>query len=168
MKRRDFVKLISLSGTYLALGGGGMILNACDSSGGSTGELDLDPRSPEDFITNLLLPGDQGLYGLFHPDTPFLITPKETEMELIPGKATSTLGYEVIAGNKTYYNPTFKLRRNDFVDATLFNELDEETIVHWHGLELDHLNDGHPNNVILPNNSYNYDYQVINRGATYW
>ena len=93
MKRRDFIKLVGLGGTYITIGGGGIILNSCDSTGsGGGGNLDLDPRSPEDFITNLLLPGDQGLYGLFRPDSPFLITPKETEMDLIPAKTTSTHG----------------------------------------------------------------------------
>ena len=168
MKRRDFVKLISLGGGFIAAGGGSFILHSCDSSGSGGGDMNLDPRSPEGFINQLLVPGEQGLYGLFHPDSPFLITSKETETEIIPGKLASTYLYEVVTGDKIFYNPIFRLRKGDTVDATLFNELDEETIIHWHGLKLDHLNDGHPNNAIPPDTSYNYNYQVINRAATYW
>ncbi|MEQ9618401.1 MAG: multicopper oxidase family protein [Deltaproteobacteria bacterium] len=169
MKRREFLKLISLGGSFIAAGGGSFILHSCDSTGsGGGGGMNLDPRSSEGFINQLLVPGDEGLYGLFHPDAPFLITPKGTETEIIPGKLASAFLYEVDTGDKIYYNPIIRLRTGDTVDATLFNELDEETIIHWHGLEVDHANDGHPNSAIQPNTSYNYNYQVINRGAAYW
>ncbi len=64
MKRRDFVKLISLGGGFIAAGGGSFILHSCDSSGSGGGDMNLDPRSPEGFINQLLVPGEQ-LY-LFH------------------------------------------------------------------------------------------------------
>jgi len=171
MKRRNFLRILGFGGVVLGAGGGGLIFNSCDSSGGGGGgggDMGLDPRSPEGFINRLLVPGDEGLYGLFNPDSPFLIVPKETETEIVPGKPASSFLYEVDAGDRIFYNPIFRLRKGDTVDATLLNELDEETIIHWHGLELDHANDGHPNSAIPHDSSYNYNYEVINRGATYW
>jgi len=172
LNRRDFLRIMGMGGAVLGAGGGGLILNSCDSSGGGGGggggASNFDPRSAEGFVQPLNVPGDEGLMGIFNPDAPFLISPKNVETEFLPGKPAAAFQYETIAGDRTYYNPVFRVTKGQQVEATMANELDEETIIHWHGLEIDSVNDGHPNNAVPAGASYNYNYPILNRGATYW
>ncbi|MEZ4546317.1 MAG: multicopper oxidase family protein [Thermodesulfobacteriota bacterium] len=174
LNRRDFLRIMGMSGAVLGAGGGGLVLNSCDSSGGGGGggggggTTNFDPRSAEGFVQPLNVPGEEGLMGIFNPEAPFLISPKNVEMEFLPGKPAAGFQYETIAGDRTYYNPVFRLIKGQQMEATMANELDEETIIHWHGLEIDSVNDGHPNNAVPGGESYNYNFPILNRGATYW
>lgn len=48
------------------------------------------------------------------------------------------------------------------------NELDEQTIIHWHGLHVPAEMDGHPRFAIAPNATFDYSFRVLNRAGTYW
>lgn len=171
MRRRDFLKLIGIGGTVLTTTGvSGLLLNSCDDgySGGGGNGTDFDPRSSEGFVNQLLVPGDDGLYGFFEPRSPFEIISTEITAEILPGKPTNFWVYEVNQGERAYLNPIFRLRTGDSFSPTLINDLSEETIIHWHGFEVESINDGHPNNAIAPGNSYPYNFTNINRAATYF
>jgi blue copper oxidase len=64
--------------------------------------------------------------------------------------------------------PTLRVRRGQRVRVQFQNDLDEDSIVHWHGLEVAPANDGHPRQVVPPGQRYAYDFQVVNRAGTYW
>jgi len=116
----------------------------------------------------LRLPVNNGLLGVFEPEAPFTLTAHETTYGILPGKTTRLWVYEVEAGGKSFINPIIKIKRGDYFNTTLRNELPEPTITHWHGLHVDFKNDGHPSYQIAQGDEYQYDFQVQNRAATYW
>jgi FtsP/CotA-like multicopper oxidase with cupredoxin domain len=50
----------------------------------------------------------------------------------------------------------------------MHNELGEESIVHWHGLDVPDEADGHPRHAVSSGTSYTYDFSVSSRAGTYW
>ena len=68
----------------------------------------------------------------------------------------------------TYLGPIFHFRPGQNVRINFSNHLSEETIVHWHGLHVPEAADGHPRLVIAPNESYVYDFTVLDRPGMYW
>ncbi len=64
--------------------------------------------------------------------------------------------------------PTIRVRRGNRARITLENGLDEETILHWHGLRVPEAADGHPRLAIAPGARYAYDFEVTDRAGTYW
>jgi blue copper oxidase len=50
----------------------------------------------------------------------------------------------------------------------LSNELPEEHVAHWHGLDVPEAMDGHPRCQFPSGGSYLYDFTVLNRAGTYW
>lgn len=68
----------------------------------------------------------------------------------------------------TYLGPTLRLRRGQRLRVQLENGIDEETIVHWHGLYVSERNDGHPRYAIAPGERFVYDFEVDERAAMYW
>ncbi len=101
-----------------------------------------------------------------------------TETAILPGKATRTWSYrgEVLAGDAgvvehipgSYLGPILRLRKGQKVRVRFTNELDEPSIVHWHGLHVPQEADGHPRLAIDPGETYTYEYTVHNRAGTYW
>lgn len=64
--------------------------------------------------------------------------------------------------------PTLRMRRGERVGLTLENRLPEETILHWHGLDVPEAADGHPRLAIAPGTRYDYEFEVRDRAGLYW
>ena len=64
--------------------------------------------------------------------------------------------------------PTLVATYGDTATITLRNGLTQPTITHWHGMLVDHLNDGHPMEVVAPGGSYAYAFPIKNRAALNW
>ena len=64
--------------------------------------------------------------------------------------------------------PTLRMRRGERVELTLQNALPEQTILHWHGLDVPESADGHPRLAIAPGARYDYAFQVRDRAGLYW
>lgn len=77
-------------------------------------------------------------------------------------------GIGSLAFNGSIPGPTLRVRGGDRFLVTLENGLAEETILHWHGLDVPALADGHPRLAVGPGASYRYDFTVSNRAGTYW
>ncbi len=54
------------------------------------------------------------------------------------------------------------------VDISMTNHLPEETITHWHGMIVDHMNDGGPMLHVPTGGSYHYNFTVRQRAALNW
>ena len=63
--------------------------------------------------------------------------------------------------------PTLRLRRGETVALALENQLPEETILHWHGLDVPEAADGHPRLAIPPGARYDYSFTVRDRAGLY-
>ncbi len=64
--------------------------------------------------------------------------------------------------------PTIRTRTGDTARIRLENALPESTILHWHGLRVPEIADGHPRLAIAPDARYQYEFPVIDRAGTYW
>jgi FtsP/CotA-like multicopper oxidase with cupredoxin domain len=113
-------------------------------------------------------PGTVARHPLYLPPTVGL----SSAYNLNEAPATVDLGgghlSNVWAYNGTLPGPSFRGRPGDTAVITLGNQLPQETITHWHGMIVDHENDGHPVYAIPPGGTYNYSFVVNQRAALNW
>jgi suppressor of ftsI/bilirubin oxidase len=84
------------------------------------------------------------------------------------GGATFALAYLATYKGREYRNPTLVFKTGQRVRIELVNQLDQPTIVHWHGLRVDSRNDGGGMSLAAPGERYAYDFRVRDRAALYW
>ena len=156
MYRRDLLRLLSLS----------TLAGATGCSG-----VSADP-SPASFSRQTTPP-----FG-FVPDVEFTLTAAPDEVALLPGAPTRVWRFtgvllrgpadtlEILPGS--YLGPVIRLRRGQQVRIRFTNQLGEDSIVHWHGLDVPDSADGHPRLAIGHGQEYVYDFEVTNRAGTYW
>ncbi len=84
------------------------------------------------------------------------------------GRAALTLAYLATYKGREYRNPTLAFKTGQRVRIELVNQLDQPTIVHWHGLRVDSRNDGGGMMLAAPGERYAYDFRVRDRAALYW
>ncbi len=130
----------------------------------------LGTGAPEagEFPSPLRLSGSSGVLGVLDISAPLTIAAKSVAHSIFQGKETPLLVYQVEQNGNTWVNPVFRVRRRTTVRAKLRNSLDENTIIHWHGLKVDGKNDAHPSYAIAASVTYDYEFQVPNRAGTYW
>lgn len=68
----------------------------------------------------------------------------------------------------THLGSVLRFRRGQRIRVRFRNDLDEPSIVHWHGLDVPEAADGHPRLAVGPGREYAYDFEVVNRAGTYW
>jgi len=129
-------------------------------------EVRLPP--PADFPNALLLPGASGTFGVVDASQALTIVAKPAEYAILPGKPARGLAYEVEQGGNRFLNPILRIRKGTTFRARFWNALDEESIIHWHGLEVDSNNDGHPHYAVPGGATFDYHFPVVSRAATYW
>jgi blue copper oxidase len=71
----------------------------------------------------------------------------------------------VLAYNGRFPGPTWTARAGEQVRTLLRNGLNEPTITHWHGLVVDHWNDGGPHLSVGPGGTHQYDFPIIQRAG---
>ena len=100
--------------------------------------------------------------------------PDVVETTLVADETMVDIGNGVRARAFTYNGtvpgPHFDLKVGDTVIVHLENRLDDnETSIHWHGIELENASDGTPvtQNNVPPGGSFRYEFRVIRPGV-YW
>jgi FtsP/CotA-like multicopper oxidase with cupredoxin domain len=68
----------------------------------------------------------------------------------------------------SYLGPVIRLRRGQKVRVRFGNQLAEDSIVHWHGIDVPESADGHPRLAIGRGHEYVSEFEVTNRAGTYW
>jgi cuproxidase len=81
----------------------------------------------------------------------------------IKGKPTRTYGYSA-----PILGPVIRLRRGDEVAMSVENALDTVTTVHWHGLLVPGHNDGGPQQLIKPGDTWRPVLKIDQPAATLW
>ncbi len=81
----------------------------------------------------------------------------------VNGNSIGVLGY-----HKGILGPTIVAERGEQVSINLKNNLEEETNIHWHGLMIPAIMDGHPENIVKSGDSFNYLFKVDQRAGMYW
>ncbi|MBD3276446.1 MAG: multicopper oxidase domain-containing protein, partial [Candidatus Marinimicrobia bacterium] len=170
MNRRDFLTKAGI----IAGGGliGGTLVHQAISRFGSVDAAraqGLDPLNPDAFRNPLPVPGRDGFLGSFEPNgEPFEISTIPADRQITGGTADFMNLYRIEQNGKTWYNPVLRVRNGEQFRMTLNNDLTQPTIIHWHGMHVDWKNDGHPSDVVETGDSYQYDFQIRNRGGMYW
>jgi blue copper oxidase len=81
----------------------------------------------------------------------------------VEGKATETYGYSA-----PILGPVIRVRRGDEIQVTVENALDTVTTVHWHGLLVPGYNDGGPQQLIQPGQTWRPVLKINQPAATLW
>ena len=106
------------------------------------------------------------------------MTAANSTQQILEGQSTQTMRYtaQLIEGPEstltvvpnTYLGPVISVNTGDSVKVHFQNNLEYETCTHWHGLDVPDAADGHPKDAFGPGESYDYEFIVRNRAATYW
>lgn len=114
----------------------------------------------------------------FDPTLDVRLHAKRATIPIYSGEPTSVFMYapEVLSGDEesvvtladSYVGPIIRARTGDKLRIRLRNELDESTIIHWHGMRVPPEMDGHPRFAIDPGEEFAYEFVVRDRAATYW
>ncbi len=114
----------------------------------------------------------------FDPDLDISLTAQPTQIQIFPGNHTRVWSFkgQVLKGDKTslinlersYLGPIIRVRKGQKIRIRFENNIPDETIVHWHGLHVPAVMDGHPRYVIPQGETYIYEFEVRNRAGTYW
>jgi blue copper oxidase len=135
-----------------------------DPRAGTEPPLPPDPAFPNP----LRLPGTEGLYGLADASGSFTLTAKPVRQAILPGRPARLLAYEMEQQGKVLHNPVLRARTGTPLRIKFWNALEETSIVHWHGLKVDSNNDGHPHYAVPGGATFDYQFTIANRAATYW
>ena len=154
INRRQFLKMAGAFGTGFATGGLGLPLNVRPVAAQS--------KSRHKFVADL--------------DVALKATPGQ--LPIFPGNPTGVWRYQaqVLEGERSslvhlegsYLGPVIRVQKGQKVRIRFTNDIPDETIVHWHGLHVPALMDGHPRLVIPRGETYIYEFEVRNRAGTYW
>ena len=156
MHRRDLLRLLSLS-----------------TLAGATGCVGQSATARPSAFSRQSTPG-----AGFVPDVELTLTAAPDEVPVLPGAPTRVWRFtgRLIKGPAdtlqtlpdSYLGPVIRLRRGQQVRVRFANQLGEDSIVHWHGLDVPDNADGHPRLAIGHGQEYVYDFAVTNRAGTYW
>ncbi len=115
---------------------------------------------------------------LFNPDVEINLTSQRDQVNIFSGDATDVYKYHfrLIKGNtgviqevkNSYLGPIIRVKKGQKIRINYKNILDDESIIHWHGLHVPEEMDGHPRYAINKGEEYIYEFKVINRAGTYW
>lgn len=137
--------------------------NSAISPAGTLGQpaLPNDPFVPKRFAANELL-------EVVDASQQFTINARRLDHALSAEHRASMLLYDVEQAGRNFLNPILEIRRGQVLQARFWNQLDETSIVHWHGLKVDANNDGNPYYAVRGGEIYPYRIPIQNRAATCW
>ena len=154
MKRRNFIAGVTGSIAY-------SMLAACYkeypdvSQNALRGTLE-DAANGTSTRYPLRIPGAASPYGLN-------LTAAPTTSDLGGGNMSNVWAY-----NGQFPGPTLRANSGDSPSIVFHNNLGKESIVHWHGMLVNHANDGQPDEVIQPGSNYAYNFTINQRAALNW
>lgn len=94
----------------------------------------------------------------------FYLKAQKSTKAFLNGIETETFGY-----NGDFLGPVIKVKKGEKAKVHIENNLgDEETTVHWHGLEIPGDVDGGPHQVIQPNEVITSSFTISQPAATLW
>lgn len=150
MNRNEFLKRIGFGTAAIVVGQS--LLTSCMDHG-------MDGEAPDildgEFVNSLKIP------GTLNPTSPLIA--QAGRDTVATGSEVAVLGY----GNGLL-GPTIRIHKDQNVNINFINKLAEHTNIHWHGFVIpDHM-DGHPDHMIMPNGSFNFQFKVNQQAGTNW
>ena len=132
--------------------------------GGATAAAAIEKEAAA-FSNRLRLPGASGLYGVMRAADVRELRVLRTEIEVLPGKRTPYLAYVAESGGKRFLNPALLAKRGEEIRVRMVNQLQEPTIIHWHGLGNDARNDGTGLIVAEAGKAFEYAFTLKDRAS---
>jgi FtsP/CotA-like multicopper oxidase with cupredoxin domain len=159
MKRRDFIKIT------------GMNTSAVVTSGYLTGYLISCCGCHKEHHMGLMKEAVMVTEGNFSKLLSFpleagnntTLTAQATVANL-KGTNTTVLGYQP----NSFLGPSFRINRGNNVNILLQNNLSVHTNIHWHGLKVPALMDGHPDQLVNVGGTFRYQFTVNQRAGLSW
>lgn len=101
---------------------------------------------------------------------PTTASPSGLTLTAAPGTADLGGGQQSAAWlyNGQFPGPTLVINNGGRATITFKNGLAQHSITHWHGMVVDHADDGHPQQAVAPGGSYAYDFTVAQRACLNW
>ena len=119
------------------------------------------------YITSVIFGFLYAQNELFIPETmsgnEFNLSLQNGTPKLFDGDATETMG-----ANGGNLGPTLIFEQGEFVNINVANNIGEETTIHWHGMHISPENDGGPHSVIMPGETWNPNFTVMDKACTMW
>ena len=171
LQRRQLFQFAGVAAVAAAGGVAWMYYGSPRSSavaGGPFRHYPFDPVALDNFKQKLFIPVGSGPFGVLDVAGPLKIRATAASFAFMPAGESPFLLYQTEQAGKAYQNPILRMESGTRFTASLHNELQEPTIIHWHGLHTPAAMDGHPASTIEPGAKYDYDFTVRNRGGTYW
>ncbi|MCG6911668.1 MAG: multicopper oxidase domain-containing protein [Deltaproteobacteria bacterium] len=69
---------------------------------------------------------------------------------------------------ESYLGPIINVRQGENIRIRFKNNIPEKSIIHWYGLHVPAIMDGHPRYAVSQGQSFLYEFTVTNRAGTYW
>lgn len=152
MDRKKFLKYIGIGSGVVMMPS---VLTSC-MGGMQGGGESVEVISPGSFTNALKLPGEIS-------STSFDIAAKTGSVSLGEGANT-----QVYTTNGMFPSPTIRAQRGDHLSIKFANDMDQESILHWHGMSVPPDMDGHPRDAVEPGQEYKYNFTINQRAGTYW
>ncbi len=152
MNRTQFLKNLGLGSLALATGEG--LLSSC-MAGMDHGTAVAPSVTDGEFITALKIPET-----ITNPST---LVAQNIQDELLIGKKARMNGYQ-----NGILGPTFRVQKGANVSIVIQNKMTEHSNVHWHGLVIPANMDGHPDQMVMPNESFNAQFTINQQAGTNW
>lgn len=112
------------------------------------------------------------------PDVWIRLRSQRQRRSILPGPSTEVWSYRAALKRGddatvqdvpgSYLGPTLRLQRGQRVRIDFRNRLEQNSIVHWHGLHVPADMDGHPRFAVPRGGGYRYEFEVTNRAGMYW
>ena len=96
----------------------------------------------------------------------FNLTLDQTTKQYLAGPTTQTYSYN----HAGFWGPTLLMRKGDFIQVNLTNNLPATTTTHWHGLHIPAIMDGGQSHteVIAAGTVWSPSFYMKNQAATFW
>ncbi|MBM2814775.1 MAG: Bilirubin oxidase [Ignavibacteria bacterium] len=159
MKRREFIKNTGLgAGSVLV---GSSMFTFLESCGNVMNNGDMNMGSQP-------VPVTEGNFSRLLP-IPNTVTGNTTltaqaTTANINGSNKSVFGYQA----NGILGPTIRVNNGINANINFQNNLSEKSNIHWHGLKIPANMDGHPEAVINPGGSFNYQFIINQRAGLCW
>jgi len=166
MRRRDVLKALGAL-TWAAMPGS---VRPARAKSLSAGRAAGDYCAANAASRPLFVPAGDGWLGRLAPGDGEIVSLRAAPVAASRerGRASLALAYLATYKGREYRNPTLVFKTGQRVRIELVNQLDQPTIVHWHGLRVDSRNDGGGMTLAAPGERYAYDFRVRDRAALYW
>ncbi|HWQ83098.1 MAG TPA: multicopper oxidase domain-containing protein, partial [Anaerolineales bacterium] len=164
--RRDFLKFTGIGAAALV------------SAGFRPLGWDITAGAPTPGVVARGIASDPAQMMEFIPDAEIAITAAEKWVQILPGAQTRVWSYEgqLLSGSGAtvqnlpgnYLGPILRVESGKKVRIFFHNNLNEDSVIHPHGLRVPEDCDGHPMQAIPPGATKIYEFEVIDRAGLYW